>query len=139
VTADCVACDKSWPPSEARIAGFRLSDAYLHADQSFTGWTVLVLRRHATELFELTEGERAELIEEVSALARAVATAFDARKVNYALLGNQLPHIHWHIIPRGADDPDRGVPPWSVGRTPVALDDGERDARIARLRNALAR
>jgi diadenosine tetraphosphate (Ap4A) HIT family hydrolase len=139
VIADCAACQKSWPPSEARIAGFRLSDAYLHADQSFTGWTVLVLRRHATELFELTEGERAELIEEVSALARAVATAFDARKVNYALLGNQLPHIHWHIIPRGADDPDRGVPPWSVGRTPVALDDGERDARIARLRNALAR
>ena len=137
--AACAACDKSWPPSEARIVGFPLSDAYLHSDQSVLGWTLLVLRRHATELFDLTEAERAGLIEEVSALARAVATAFDARKVNYALLGNELPHIHWHIIPRRADDPNPRVPPWSVARPPVTLAAPERDAHIARLRDALAR
>lgn len=139
MSAACAACDKSWPPSEARIAGFALSDAYLHQDQSMLGWTVLVLRRHATELFELTEKERAELIEEVSALARAVAIAFDARKVNYALLGNQLPHIHWHVIPRRADDPHPHVPPWSVARPPVTLAAAERDAHIARVRDVLAR
>ena len=138
MSAACAACEKSWPSTEARIAGFALSDAYLHQDQSVLGWTVLVVRRHATELFELTEKERAALIEEVSAVARAVASAFDARKINYALLGNELPHIHWHIIPRRADDPDPRVPPWTVARPPLTLNAAERDAHIARIRQALA-
>ena len=39
-------------------------------------------------------------MEEVTRVARAVATAFGAVKMNYELLGNQIAHIHWHLIPR---------------------------------------
>ena len=28
-------------------------------------------------------------------------------KLNYELLGNQVPHLHWHLFPRSPDDPDR--------------------------------
>jgi diadenosine tetraphosphate (Ap4A) HIT family hydrolase len=82
--------------------------AYLHDDQFFPGWVFLVLKRHATELWQLAPAERSALIEEAARVARAVSTAFDAVKVNYELLGNVIAHIHWHLIPRGARDPAPG-------------------------------
>jgi diadenosine tetraphosphate (Ap4A) HIT family hydrolase len=96
----CLACSGRWPRADHRIADLGVSVAYLHADQFFPGWTVLVLKRHATELYELSREERAGLMEEVSEVARVLATTFHAIKVNYELLGNQIPHIHWHIVPR---------------------------------------
>jgi len=76
-----------WPAPEQRIVDCGATVAYLHDDQFFPGWTCLVLKRHATELWQLERGERAALIEEVSRVARAVGAAFDAVKVNYELLG----------------------------------------------------
>jgi diadenosine tetraphosphate (Ap4A) HIT family hydrolase len=136
--AGCDACQGRWPDAADRIAALGESVAYLHADQFFPGWSVLVLRRHATELFHLTAAERARLIEEVSDLARALAAAFGARKVNYALLGNQLPHIHWHVIPRLGDDPAPREPAFAVAHEPVRLGGAERTDRIGRIRARLA-
>ena len=98
---------------------------------------MLVLRRHATELFELDRGERARLMDEVSDVARALRQAFDARKVNYALFGNVLPHVHWHLVPRLAADPAPREPVFAVAHEPVALGATERAARIARIRSRL--
>jgi diadenosine tetraphosphate (Ap4A) HIT family hydrolase len=109
----------------------------LHADQFFPGWSVLVLRRHATELFELDPDERARLMGEVSDVARALAGAFDARKVNYALFGNLVPHVHWHVIPRLASDPAPREPVFAVAHEPVALGAAERAERLARIRSRL--
>lgn len=117
----CPACAGLWPAPEQRIADCGTSIAYLHDDQFFPGWTVLVLKRHATELWQLEPGERAALIEEVSRMARALGTAFDAVKVNYELLGNQVGHIHWHLIPRRADDPAPRLPVWTVEHAPRRL------------------
>ncbi len=135
---ECAACRGAWPSPSHRIADCGLAVAYLHEDQFFPGWSVLVLKRHATELFELSREERARLTEEVTTLARALATAFAARKVNYALLGNLLPHVHWHVIPRLADDPVPREPVWSLRHEPRRLDAGELDARLALVRGHLA-
>jgi diadenosine tetraphosphate (Ap4A) HIT family hydrolase len=135
----CPACGGGWPPADQRIAEFPLSVAYLHDDQFFPGWTLLVLKRHATELFELTREERAQLIEEVSAVARALHGAFGGvRKVNYELLGNQLAHIHWHLVPRLADDPAPSRPVWEVRHEPKRLSADQRIDRLARIRACLS-
>jgi hypothetical protein len=52
-------------------------------------------------------GRAARVMGEVSDVARALKMAFDARKINYALFGNVVPHMHWHLIPRLASDPPR--------------------------------
>lgn len=135
--AACPACTGRWPATAQRIADCGASVAYLHDDQFFPGWTVLVLKRHATELWHLTPGERAGLIEEVARVARAVGTAFDAVKLNYALLGNQIAHIHWHLIPRRADDPAPTSPVWTVAHEPRGLAPAETAARIALIRSHL--
>jgi diadenosine tetraphosphate (Ap4A) HIT family hydrolase len=113
------------------------SVAYLHTDQFFPGWSVLVLRRHATELFDLERDERARLMDEVSDVARALKRAFDAGKVNYALFGNLVPHVHWHLIPRLATDPAPLEPVFAVTHEPVRLAEAERVDRIARIRGRL--
>jgi diadenosine tetraphosphate (Ap4A) HIT family hydrolase len=120
-----------------RIADCGSTVAYLHDDQFFPGSTVLLLKRHATELWQLEVAERAVLIEEVSRVARAVGAAFDAVKVNYELLGNVIPHIHWHLIPRRADDPALQQPVWTVAHEPRRLDAAERQASIARIQARL--
>lgn len=133
----CDACAGRWPAEEYRVADLGLTVAYLHADQFFPGWTVLVLKRHATELFHLDREERGCLVEEVSAVARALADCFQPVKVNYGLLGNQLPHIHWHVIPRLAGDPAPREAVWGVPHEPHALAPAARAERIARIQACL--
>ena len=135
----CEACLGDWPAADHRIAELDLTVAYLHADQFFPGWVVLVFRRHATELFELTREERSRLIEDVNTVAQALAAAFEPVKVNYGLLGNQLPHIHWHVIPRLAGDPAPREAVWGVRHEPVRLPAEQLRERIARVRAHLAR
>ncbi len=46
-------------------------------------------------------------------VAEAVFRAFEPRKLNYELLGNSVTHLHWHLVPRYADDPNPQWPIWS--------------------------
>ena len=113
---------------------------FLHEDQFFPGYVLLVLRRHVTELYDLPAPERATLMEEVSRVAQALARVFRPVKMNYELLGNLVPHIHWHLVPRLATDPGLrcahldgrapGRPPW---RRPLARERIEDDTPGPRL------
>jgi diadenosine tetraphosphate (Ap4A) HIT family hydrolase len=133
----CRICDGLWPVPDHRIGDCGRTTAYLHEDQFFPGWTVLVFKRHATELFQLTREERSEVIEEVNRMAMALAAEFNPVKVNYGLLGNQLPHIHWHVVPRLADDPAPLEAIWGVRHEPVHLSSGELRQRISRIQRRL--
>ena len=137
--AACSACGGRWPDPADRISELRESVLYLHTDQFFPGWSVLVLRRHATELYDLERDERARVMGEVSDVARALKMAFDARKINYALFGNVVPHMHWHLIPRLASDPAPRDPVFAVMHEPVRPSNIERADRIARIRSRLSR
>ncbi|HET6673903.1 MAG TPA: HIT family protein [Nitrospiraceae bacterium] len=136
--SSCKACSGEWPRGDHFIADCGQTMAYLHEDQFFTGWTVLVLKRHATELFQLSRDERARLIEEVSSVAGHLAKEFRAVKINYELLGNRLPHIHWHLIPRLAQDPAPLEPVWRIAHAPCALSEGEHKDVVSRLQIRLA-
>ena len=137
IDVTCKACAGEWPSTDHWIADFGITKAYLFDDQFFPGWTVLVLNRHATELFDLTKDERSRLIEEVSEVAQALTMAFEPVKINYELLGNQLPHIHWHVIPRLAGDPAPREAVWAVKHEPKRLPPDELYERISLLRTHL--
>ena len=55
-------------------------------------------------------------------------------KLNYDVLGNSLPHLHTHVIPRYADDPRPGWPfPFPEDEPPLhPEDDLRRDADALR-------
>jgi diadenosine tetraphosphate (Ap4A) HIT family hydrolase len=73
--------------------------------QYYTGYCMLISREHATELSQLGS-RRTPFLEEMALLAEAIEACFQPRKLNYELLGNQVPHLHWHLFPRRQDDPD---------------------------------
>lgn len=133
----CKACAKTWPRADSFIVDLGITKAYLHDDQFFTGWTVLVLQRHATELFHLTPTERMQLMEDVNQVATTLAQVYGATKINYELLGNQLPHIHWHIIPRLPTDPSPLEPVWRVPHEAVDLHDSQLRSHIQRIREVI--
>lgn len=133
----CKICEKVWPPDDHYIGDLALTKAYLFEDQFFAGWTVLILQAHHTELFQLTRNDRELVIEDVSRVGEALTEIFEVRKINSELLGNQVPHIHWHVIPRLKTDPEPVQPVWCVAHEPVRLTDTLLSERILRLRSAL--
>jgi diadenosine tetraphosphate (Ap4A) HIT family hydrolase len=91
---------------------FPHSVALLGMWQFYQGYCLLVSRRHAAELSELLTDERRAYLEEMCLLAQAIQTCYRPHKLNYELLGNQVPHLHWHLFPRYLDDPDRQTAVW---------------------------
>jgi diadenosine tetraphosphate (Ap4A) HIT family hydrolase len=113
---DCPFCrklaDLATLPADEVVWQFPHSVALLGTWQFYQGYCILVARRHATELSQLDESERRAYFEEMCRLAQAIEECFRPHKLNYELLGNQIPHLHWHLFPRYADDPDVLRPVW---------------------------
>jgi diadenosine tetraphosphate (Ap4A) HIT family hydrolase len=121
---DCPFCRKldAADPAEPDVVWhFPRGVALLGTWQFYHGYCVLVSRRHATELSALTDAERRAFLDEMCLLARAIEACFRPHKMNYELLGNLVPHLHWHLFPRYLHDPERLKPVW------LALDRAERD------------
>lgn len=122
--ADCPFCrrlaDRATDPDV--VWRFPHSVALLGTWQFYHGYCVLVSRTHATELSQLADDVRRAYLDEMCLLARAIEECMRPHKLNYELLGNQVPHLHWHLFPRSAHDPDTLRPVW------LALDRAERDA-----------
>lgn len=93
------------------VWSFPHSVAVLGPWQFFTGYCLLISRQHAAELSQLGE-HRAAYLDEMAVLAEGIEACFRPHKMNYELLGNQVPHLHWHLFPRSAADPDRLRPVW---------------------------
>jgi diadenosine tetraphosphate (Ap4A) HIT family hydrolase len=108
-------------PEHEVVWHFPHSVAFLGPWQFYHGYCLLVSRTHATELSRLPDPERRAYLDEMCLLARAVEATCRPQKLNYELLGNQVPHLHWHLFPRYRDDPDALRPVW------LALDRAERD------------
>jgi diadenosine tetraphosphate (Ap4A) HIT family hydrolase len=146
---DCPLCQKlANLPSDDVVWQFPHSVALLGPWQYYHGYCILVARRHAREFSGLTDGERRAYFGEMCLLAQAIDACFHPLKLNYEVLGNQVPHLHWHVFPRYAHDPERLQAVW------LALDRATRDtseqqrlatgpldraATIAALREALQR
>lgn len=123
--ADCIFCEKladlAHLPGDEVVWEFPHSVALLGPWQYYTGYCIVISRRHAAELSQLPGELRHWHLEEMCLMARAIEQTFHPRKLNYELLGNQVPHLHWHLFPRQVDDPDHLRPVW------LALDQAERD------------
>lgn len=69
-------------------------------EDGFPGYYRVIWNAHVAELSELTEQERAECMDAVVRVERALIEHLQPVKVNLAALGNQVPHLHWHVIAR---------------------------------------
>jgi diadenosine tetraphosphate (Ap4A) HIT family hydrolase len=139
----CPLCAEGRPdetPWGVRIFSGERSDAYLQRSGIQRGYSLVVWRgRHVAEPTELSAEEAAAYWLEVLRVARALEMHLEPVKMNYDLLGNSLPHLHTHVIPRYADDPRPGWPfPFPEEDPPPHPEPGFR-ADVEALRSLLSR
>jgi diadenosine tetraphosphate (Ap4A) HIT family hydrolase len=123
--------------ADLRVAELEHSFVVLNRDQFFPGYTLLFTKLHATELFHLDRSVRVGLMEEVSCVAEALFSVFQPDKINYELLGNMVPHIHWHLVPRTSAEPLWPRPIWSEPHNDLLLSPEEYRERISLIRQVL--
>ena len=73
-------------------------------EPDYPGYCRVILGAHVREMTDLTPPQIARLMGVVLAVEDALRAVMQPLKVNLASLGNQTPHLHWHVIPRWADD-----------------------------------
>lgn len=75
------------------------STVYVFRSQTYYGRCVVAFRlRHVNELFELTAEERQGYMDDVARTASAIQRAVGAEKINYAIYGDLMPHVHFHLF-----------------------------------------
>jgi len=122
-----------------RFHAGEVADAYLQRPGIQRGYTIVIWRgRHVAEPTELHEEEAAAFWRELLAVGRALERHLGPVKLNYDLLGNSLPHLHVHVVPRYADDPRPGWPFPFPDDEPSPHPEAELRADAAALRQMLA-
>jgi len=81
-------------------------------DPQYPGFCRVIWTAHVREMTDLEPGERQFMMNLVFAVETIVRALFAPDKVNLASLGNQTPHLHWHVIPRWRDDRHFPEPIW---------------------------
>ncbi len=85
-------------------------------NEPFTGFCRVIVSRHVREMSDLPATDREHVMRVVFALEMALREMLQPDKMNIASLGNLVPHVHWHVIPRFADDSHFPQPVWSEPR-----------------------
>lgn len=100
-------------------------EVILHDNQVCPGWCVLIYKDHAEHAAELSPERERAIFAEAARVGRALRAVLAASgavvdgcptpvRVNYANLGNVVGHIHWHVVPRHASDPEPRAVPWNL-------------------------
>lgn len=134
----CPMCTRWETDADLRIAEFEHSYLVLNRDQFFPGYCLLFSKDHVTELFHLAAPNRQRIMDDVCRVAAALFAVYRPTKMNYELLGNMVPHLHWHLIPRYSGDLLWPRPIWSEPHEEKVLAPAASRQVIARIRQALA-
>jgi diadenosine tetraphosphate (Ap4A) HIT family hydrolase len=118
------------------VANLTISRLRLAKNQWVPGYCVLISAIHVREPYELGPNERAAFFDDLMRAGRAIERVSRPIKMNFQILGNAVPHLHCHIVPRyyGDPAPNRPLDPNFGTWLPAADEVAE---RIAAIRAAL--
>lgn len=130
-----MSCPLCTPQAERlliRHAGWRVIGI---DDEPYAGYCRVIWNEHVAEMSDLEATERDALMAAVFAVEAVLRELLQPAKINLASLGNQVPHLHWHVIPRWRDDPTFPAAVWAPPQRAAA----ERATDWAVIERALAR
>jgi len=74
------------------------------AQPDHPGTCRVIARAHVKEMSDLDHARQQQTMAAVLAVEQALRELLAPDKINLASFGNVVPHLHWHVIPRFADD-----------------------------------
>lgn len=111
---------------------------FMDLRQFSAGHTLVVPKAHIPDIFALDEATGGALMATVTRVARAVRAAFSAEGIsvwqsNGAGAGQEVPHLHVHVVPRTTGDGMLRVYPRRLANGParIALDEQAAAIRAA--------
>lgn len=104
---ECVFCNGDGGEVVATAGDIRV---VLPNEPDYPGFLRVIWRDHVKEMTDLAPHDSARLLQYVLAAERVLRAVISPDKVNLASLGNMVPHLHWHVIPRFHDDPTFPAP-----------------------------
>jgi diadenosine tetraphosphate (Ap4A) HIT family hydrolase len=100
------------------------------AVDGYPGFLRVIVNRHVKEMTDLAERER--LMRVVFACETALRGLYKPDKINLASFGNVVPHVHWHVIARFADDAHFPDSIWASPRRKAGQPGAVADEALAR-------
>ena len=112
----CELCDRTggellWQGARCRVVHV--------GEPGYPGFCRVIWQAHVKEMTDLPDAQRIHFMEVVFAVEAVLREQLQPVKINLASLGNAVPHLHWHVIPRFADDAHFPQPIWSTPTRPL--------------------
>jgi diadenosine tetraphosphate (Ap4A) HIT family hydrolase len=124
---DCPLCQTQHSNPLYGTARWRIVDAN---ERLFPGFTRVIWQAHCKEMTDLSDAHRHELMQVVFEVESVMRAVLKPDKINLASLGNQAPHLHWHVIPRWQHDASFPQSVWSpTTREPQTMSNLDTEVR----------
>lgn len=132
---NCSLCEKI---GETLIWHNDLCRVILVNEPDYPGFCRVITQAHIKEITDLSEDLQWQLMRIVFSVEKSIREILKPEKMNLASLGNVVPHLHWHIIPRFINDTHFPNPIWGERtNTATTVKRFDREAFIAKLGEAL--
>jgi len=134
----CAECQSNEPvsPEGFTVERLHISQLRLMRNQYIAGYAVLICTKHVREPYHLDPNEQTLFFSDLTRAARALDHVFAPTKMNYQMLGNLVPHLHAHLVPRYFGDPAPGRP-IDPGAQLITLSEEDYADRVRRIQTAL--
>ncbi|MDQ5920599.1 MAG: hypothetical protein QG673_655 [Pseudomonadota bacterium] len=117
---DCVLCNEDGGKIIYTNHLFRI---VLPSEPDYPGFTRIIANPHVKELTDLSQSDAEEIFSALYNVELAIRKIYLPDKINIASLGNVVPHLHWHIIPRYINDKHYPNPIWGAVVNPEYAPD----------------
>lgn len=111
-SSDSPACEvcgfRLWIP----VASLRESRVGLYSDARFAGRLIVSANKHFDHFDQMDSHSSSVFVNDVQRASHALRGLPGVERVNVAILGNKVSHVHAHLIPRRASDVNYGLSPW---------------------------
>ena len=135
---DCIFCKiVNGTISAKKLQETSYSLAFLDAFPLTRGHTLVIPKNHYVKVQDMSELDGKDLFETVRVLARKLESIYPSSLVaihNGKESGQEIPHVHVHVIPR--DSSDGAGPVHSMFKKRPALDENEFEKIIQIIKNA---
>jgi diadenosine tetraphosphate (Ap4A) HIT family hydrolase len=140
MTSNVAGCELCELAAASKVVANDKFSVILADDANYPGFARVIWNEHVREMSDLSDADRLLLNDAVWKLEQAVRETMQPLKVNVASLGNVVPHLHWHVIPRYADDAHFPAPVWAQAvRTTDEAVLAQRKALLPQLKRAIER